>query len=130
VHPGGPFWKNKDEGAWSIPKGEIHEDEDPLGAAKREFQEETGLTITGHFQALEPVRQAGGKIVFAWAVENDFDSTTVRSNTFSIEWPKGSKKLREFPEIDRGEWFPLELARNKILKSQSPLLQQLQHTLR
>jgi predicted NUDIX family NTP pyrophosphohydrolase len=122
AHPGGPFWKNKDDGAWSIPKGEYADDEDPLAAAKREFAEETGVTPSGDFIPLGDVRQPGGKVVTAWAVEGDFDTTNLRSNTFSMPWPPGSGKLREFPEIDRTEWFPLDVARRKILKGQSELL--------
>jgi predicted NUDIX family NTP pyrophosphohydrolase len=129
AHPGGPFWKNKDDGAWSIPKGEYGENEDPFAAAKREFAEETGLTLSGDFISLGEIRQPGGKVVSAWAVEGDldaaFDPTSVRSNTFSIPWPSGSGKLQEFPEIDRAEWFPLEIARRKILKGQAELLDRL-----
>jgi predicted NUDIX family NTP pyrophosphohydrolase len=123
VHPGGPFWAKKDDGAWSIPKGEFADGEEALEAAKREFQEETGFTVQGRFEALEPVKQAGGKIVYAWAIEGDFDSSAIRSNNFSMEWPPGSKKIREFPEVDRGGWFALATAaRQKILTGQSPLL--------
>jgi predicted NUDIX family NTP pyrophosphohydrolase len=123
VHPGGPFWAKKDEGAWSIPKGELTEGEEALEAAKREFQEETGFTVKGRFEALEPVKQAGGKIVYAWAIKGDIDSSAIRSNNFSMEWPPGSKKIREFPEVDRGGWFALATARQKILPGQSPLLE-------
>jgi predicted NUDIX family NTP pyrophosphohydrolase len=125
VHPGGPFWKNKDDGAWSIPKGEHSDDEDPLTAAKRELAEETGLTPTGDFIPLGKIRQPGGKVVTAWAAEGDFDAAHLRSNTFSIPWPPGSGKLQEFPEIDRAEWFSLEIARRKILKGQAELLERL-----
>ena len=125
AHPGGPFWKNKNDGAWSIPKGEYGENEDPLAAAKREFAEETGLTPSGKFLPLGEIRQPGGKVVTAWAVEGDFDATTLRSNTFSIPWPPGSGKLQEFPEIDRAEWFPLEVARRKILQGQAEVLDRL-----
>jgi len=126
VHPGGPFWAKKDDGAWSIPKGEFADGEEALEAAKREFQEETGFTVQGRFEALEPVKQAGGKIVYAWAIEGDFDSSAIRSNNFSMEWPPGSKKIREFPEVDRGGWFALATAaRQKILTGQSPLLDEL-----
>ena len=125
AHPGGPFWKNKDDGAWSIPKGEYGDDEDPLAAAKREFTEETGFTPSGDFVPLGEVRQPGGKVVIAWAVEGDFDTTNLRSNTFSTRWPPGSGKLQEFPEIDRAEWFALEVARRKILKGQAELLERL-----
>ena len=125
VHPGGPFWKNKDDGAWSIPKGEHDLQEDPLTAAKRELEEETGLSPTGVFISLGEIRQSGGKIVSAWAVEGDCDAAGVRSNTFSMPWPPGSEKLQEFPEIDRAEWFPLDIARRKILKGQVELLERL-----
>ena len=126
VHPGGPFWAKKDDGAWSIPKGEFADGEEALEAAKREFQEETGFTVQGRFEALEPVKQAGGKIVYAWAIEGDIDSSAIRSNNFSMEWPPGSKKIREFPEVDRGGWFALATAaRQKILTGQSPLLDEL-----
>ena len=125
VHPGGPFWAKKDDGAWSIPKGEIAEDEDPLKAAKREFLEETGFEIDGEFIALSPVKQAGGKWVYAWAVEGDCDAHSIRSNTFSIEWPPRSGKKKEFPEVDRGAWFPIDVAKQKILNGQLPLLEEL-----
>jgi predicted NUDIX family NTP pyrophosphohydrolase len=125
AHPGGPFWKNKDDGAWSIPKGEYADDEDPLAAAKREFAEETGLTPSGDFVPLGEVRQPGGKVVSAWAVEGDFDTKLLRSNTFSMPWPPGSGKLQEFPEIDRAGWFALEIARRKILKGQAEVLDRL-----
>jgi len=118
VHPGGPFWAKKDEGAWSIPKGEYAEGEEPLAAAKREMAEETGLTVAGDFLALGEVRQAGGKRVTAWAVDMDFDPAALRSNTFSMEWPPRSGKLRDFPEVDRGEWFPIPAARKKALAAQ------------
>jgi predicted NUDIX family NTP pyrophosphohydrolase len=125
VHPGGPFWAKKDAGAWSIPKGEFEEGEDPLTAAKREFQEETGFSTAGNFIALSPLKQAGGKLVFAWAVEGDCDPATVKSNTFSMEWPPRSGKHREFPEVDRAGWFPLKMAREKILKGQAGFLDEL-----
>jgi predicted NUDIX family NTP pyrophosphohydrolase len=125
VHPGGPFWKNKDAGAWSIPKGEFEDDEEPLEAAKREFREETGRPASGEFAPLQPVRQPGGKVVYAWAQESDFDAGAVKSNLFSMEWPRGSGRMAEFPEIDRASWFPIETAKRKILKGQVPLLDQL-----
>jgi predicted NUDIX family NTP pyrophosphohydrolase len=125
VHPGGPFWAGKDDGSWSIPKGELADSEDPLEAAKREFREETSLPVSGEYLPLEPVRQAGGKIVYAWAVRSDVDPDRVKSNTFSLEWPKGSGKMRTFPEIDRGGWFPLDLAKKKILRAQRSFLDQL-----
>ena len=125
VHPGGPFWAYKEVGAWSIPKGELDRGEKPLNAAKREFREETGLVAKGKFLPLESVRQEGGKTVYAWAVECDVDVRTLRSNTFSMEWPPGSGETQEFPEIDRAEWFKIDLAKLKILKSQASLLDQL-----
>ncbi len=122
VHPGGPFWANKDEGAWSIPKGEFDDLEDPLAAAKREFEEELGNVPEGDFLPLEPVKQAGGKTVVAWAIEADFDVRAMTSNTFRMEWPPRSGRMQEFPEVDRAAWFAGEQARRKILKGQLPLL--------
>ena len=126
VHPGGPFWANKDDGSWSIPKGEPHADEDPLEAAKREFREETSLIAVGKYRPLKPLRQRSGKIVYAWAVRCDLETGAVKSNTFSMEWPRGSGKIRLFPEIDRAEWFPVDVAKRKILKGQLELVNQLQ----
>ncbi|HEX5369661.1 MAG TPA: NUDIX domain-containing protein [Dehalococcoidia bacterium] len=125
AHPGGPFWAKKDQGAWSIPKGEIDAGEDPLQAAIREFEEETGHRPSGDFVPLSDVRQAGGKVVFAWAVEGDLDAATIKSNTFSVEWPPRSGRVVEFPEIDRVAWFSIEEASNRILKGQLPLLSEL-----
>ncbi|MBI5138799.1 MAG: NUDIX domain-containing protein [Candidatus Vogelbacteria bacterium] len=125
VHPGGPFWAKKDEGSWSIPKGEFEENEDSLTAAKREFKEETGLMVTGDVIALESIRQPSGKTVFAWAIKGDFDPSLLKSNTFSIEWPPKSGRQQEFPEIDRAGWFSIEKARLKILKGQVGFLDQL-----
>jgi predicted NUDIX family NTP pyrophosphohydrolase len=125
VHSGGPFWAKKDDGAWSIPKGEFADGEDPLQAAKREFTEETGFPIEGIPTGLSPVKQPGGKIVHAWALEGDVDARTIRSNTFSMEWPRGSAKTKSFPEIDRADWFDLDTAKVKILKGQLGLLEQL-----
>ena len=129
VHPGGPFWKNKDHGAWSIPKGEFDTREDPLQAARREFHEETGCSVDGSFIALRPVRQAGGKMVHAWAVEGDFEAESIRSNSFTLEWPPRSGQRKDFLEVDRAGWFSLELAREKILKGQLMLLDELQRIL-
>jgi predicted NUDIX family NTP pyrophosphohydrolase len=125
VHPGGPLWAKKDEGAWSIPKGEFTDDEDPLAAARREFEEEMGAPARGEFLPLTPLKQSGGKLVFAWAVRSDFDPATLKSNLFSMEWPPRSGKRREFPEIDRAQWFTLDQARSKILKGQAGFLDQL-----
>jgi predicted NUDIX family NTP pyrophosphohydrolase len=126
VHPGGPFFKNKDAGAWSIPKGEFLEDEDPLAAAKREFEEETGQAIEGNFIRLEPVNLKSGKIVHAWAVEGDIDHETIVSNLFEIEWPAKSGKKQSFPEIDRAGWFDADEARVKINGAQAGLIDNLQ----
>jgi predicted NUDIX family NTP pyrophosphohydrolase len=125
VHPGGPLWAKKDEGAWSIPKGEIDADEDPLAAARREFGEELGSPVSGEFIALAPIRQASGKVVHAWAVEGDFDPATLTSGTFSMEWPPRSGRQQQFPEVDRAEWFTIENAKRKINKAQIALLDQL-----
>jgi predicted NUDIX family NTP pyrophosphohydrolase len=129
VHPGGPFWATKDDGAWSIPKGEFEEGEDPIDAAKREFREETGLTPRGNFRAMEPIRQKGGKVVYAWSARSNLDATEVRSNTFSLQWPPRSGRTQKFPEIDRAAWFTIQSARRKILRSQLSLLDQLQKRL-
>lgn len=125
VHPGGPFWSRKDEGAWSIPKGEVEEGEDPLAAARREVEEETGFAVHGPALLLQPLRQSGGKIVHAWAVEAEVDPALLVSNAFSIEWPPKSGRRQEFPEVDRGDWFPLAAARGKILQGQAGFLDQL-----
>jgi predicted NUDIX family NTP pyrophosphohydrolase len=125
VHPGGPFWIKKDDGAWSIPKGEIEEREDHLHAAKREFCEETGFSLDGNFIALTPLKQRGGKIVHAWAVEGDVDAQSIKSNLFSMEWPPRSGKHAEFPEVDRAGWFTLEAAKGKILPGQAEFLEEL-----
>jgi predicted NUDIX family NTP pyrophosphohydrolase len=129
-HMGGPFWARKDEHAWSIPKGEHGDDEDPLAAARREFAEETGSPAPdGEPLALGEVRQSGGKRVVAWAVEGDLDPATVRSNTFAMEWPPRSGRRQEFPEIDRAAWFALPVARAKVVKGQVPLLDALERVL-
>ena len=125
VHPGGPLWAKKDAGAWSIAKGEFGDEEHAFDAAVREFREETGIQVAGPFMALEPVRQPGGKVVYAWAVEADFDPAIIRGNTFSIEWPPRSGRQRQFSEVDRAAWFDLSTARTKLLKGQLPLLEQL-----
>jgi predicted NUDIX family NTP pyrophosphohydrolase len=125
VHPGGPFWRNKDAGAWSIPKGVFEADEEPLAAARREFEEETGYRVdgpSGAFMALGSFRQPGGKIVTAFAVEGDFDVTALHSNTFTIEWPPRSGRHASFPEVDRAEWFSPAAARAKLVKGQVPIL--------
>ncbi|WP_237568076.1 NUDIX domain-containing protein [Mycolicibacterium lacusdiani] len=125
-HPGGPFWARKDDGAWSIPKGEYTTDEDPWSAARREFREEIGFDAPdGPRLDLPPVKQAGGKVVTAFAVQGDLDVTDSVSNTFELEWPKGSGRVREYPEVDRVAWLPVEEARVKLLKGQLPLLDSL-----
>ncbi len=126
VHPGGPFWARKDEGSWSIPKGEFEESEDPLKAAIREFEEETGFAVAGNPIPLEPLRQPSGKVVYTWAMKGDLDPTQLKSNTFSMEWPLKSGQQQEFPEVDRAEWFTIESAMRKILKGQAGFLTQLQ----
>jgi predicted NUDIX family NTP pyrophosphohydrolase len=122
VHPGGPYWRRKDGGAWSIPKGEMDGDEDAAVAAAREFMEETGVALTGPLHPLGEIRQRGGKRVIAFSVEGDLDARSVTSNTFEIEWPPRSGKMEAFPEIDRAEWFDLPAAHGKIIESQRPLL--------
>jgi predicted NUDIX family NTP pyrophosphohydrolase len=122
VHLGGPFWARKDRGAWSIPKGEPGPGEELLAAARREFQEETGMDPAGTPFPLGQVKQAGGKVVHAWALEGDFDPSSLTSNTFSVEWPKGSGQIHQYPEVDRAEWFDLAKARERILPTQVPLL--------
>ncbi|HXF78199.1 MAG TPA: NUDIX domain-containing protein [Usitatibacter sp.] len=126
VHPGGPFWKKRDAGAWTIPKGEIPEGEEALAAARREFLEETGFEPQGDATALTPVRQAGGKWVYAWAIEGDCDAQAIRSNTFSMEWPPRSGRQAEFPEVDRAAWFAPEEARRRIVAAQVPLIDELE----
>jgi|SRR5208282_6411747 predicted NUDIX family NTP pyrophosphohydrolase len=125
VHPGGPFWKNKDDSAWSIPKGEYSQGDDPLEAANREFREETGFEPGTELIPLGEIRQPSGKIVTVWAFEGDCNPADLRSNTFSIEWPPKSGQIREFPEVDRAVWFPVEVARTKLLKGQLPFLDKL-----
>ena len=126
VHPGGPFFKNKDDGVWSIPKGEPASDEDLLAAARREFEEETSIVPAGEFVPLDPVKQKGGKIVHAWAFAGDCDPTTVRSNVFLLEWPPRSGRQIEVPEVDRAAFFDLPTARRKINAGQAALLDQLE----
>ena len=126
VHPGGPFFRNKDIGWWSIPKGELMKDEDPLGAALREFEEETGYVPEGDFVALAAVVQKGGKRVECWAVKGDVDPKTMTCNTFALEWPPGSGKMVDFPEVDKGEWFSLAQARTYINDRQRDFLDQLE----
>ncbi len=125
VHPGGPFWRNKDEHAWSIPKGELTENEIPLEAAKREISEELGLECAGDFIALGSLKQPSGKLVHAWAIERDFEPADLRSNTFEVEWPRKSGVTRTFPEVDRAQWFTPSVARTKIHAGQSGFIDRL-----
>jgi predicted NUDIX family NTP pyrophosphohydrolase len=129
VHPGGPFWGKKDAGAWSIPKGLLDQDEDPLTAAQREFEEETSFKISGRFIPLTPVKLKSGKVVQTWAVQGDCNPSEARSNTFSMEWPPGSGKEKEFPEIDRAAWFEIKEAKKRINPGQVGLLEELPHVL-
>ncbi len=129
VHPGGPLWAKKDSGAWSIPKGLVDRGEDPLSAAQREFEEETGLKASGDFIPLLPVKTISGKIIQAWAVEGDCDPSAIKSNAFSMEWPPHSGKKQEFPEVDRAAWFELEEAEIKINPGQKGLLAELKKIL-
>lgn len=122
VHPGGPFWARKDEGAWSIPKGLYAAGEDALAAARRELAEETGAQVEGEAMALGAFRQPSGKVVDVWAVEGDFDPANLKSNTFSMEWPPRSGRMREVPEVDRAEWLTPAAAARKLLKGQRPIL--------
>lgn len=130
VHPGGPFWAKKDDGAWSIPKGLYEDDEDPLAAARREFEEETGCVPYGEFIALGSFRQPGGKTIAAWAVESDFDLAKFKSNMFSMEWPPKSGRTQQLPEVDRIAWFGPDEAQRKLLKGQAPILAKLLDRLR
>ena len=126
VHPGGPFWRHKDEGAWTIPKGEFDDSEDPLEAAKREFKEELGSAPPpDNYLPLRPIKQKNKKTVHAWAVKGDFDPASLNSNTFVIEWPPKSRRMQEFPEVDRAEWFAPKVARQKILAGQPALIDEL-----
>ena len=127
VHPGGPFWARRDAGAWSIPKGEHGDEEDPLQCALREFAEETGSALEpAELIELGTIRQKAGKLVTAWAAEGDLDPATVTSNTFNIQWPPRSGRMAEFPEVDRAEWFALAQAREKLVPAQAELVDRLQ----
>jgi predicted NUDIX family NTP pyrophosphohydrolase len=129
VHPGGPFWLKKDLGAWSIPKGEFTEDENPLDAAKREFEEELGISCTGEFIPLTTITQKGGKIVYAWALKGDIDPNQIKSNTFEMEWPPKTGKKQKFPEIDKGAWFDISEAKQKINENQVALIEEFRNKL-
>jgi len=130
VHLGGPFWINKDLGAWSIPKGLCESEENLLQTAQREFEEETSFALDGDFISLGSIKQPSGKIVHAWALKGDLDADKIKSNTFSLEWPSHSGKIKEFPEVDRGSWFDLETAHNKIFRGQRPFLDRLMEKLK
>jgi predicted NUDIX family NTP pyrophosphohydrolase len=129
IHMGGPFWANKDDASWSIPKGEFGDEEDALDAAKREFREETGFEPGTEHLSLTTIRQPGGKVVHAWAFEGDCDPEALKSNTYRVEWPPKSGQWKTYPEADRGAWFTLPEAREKILKGQLPLIEELQEKL-
>lgn len=126
AHPGGPLWAKRDDGAWMIPKGELGEAEDPLACALREFEEEVGQSVAGPYEPLTPIRQKGGKHVLCWLVEADLDLTGFRSNRFSMEWPRGSGRMIDVPEIDRVAYWPADRAMTKVLPSQAPLLSEAQ----
>jgi predicted NUDIX family NTP pyrophosphohydrolase len=125
MHPGGPFWKKKDSNAWSIPKGEVADGETDEAAARREFEEETGFIVTGMLIPLKPIKQKNGKIVAAWAVEQDLDAEKIKSNLFELEWPPKSGKFQQFPEMDRAAWFSVEEAKTKMFEGQTALLDEL-----
>jgi predicted NUDIX family NTP pyrophosphohydrolase len=125
AHPGGPLWTRKDDGAWTLPKGQFGDGELPLDAARREFEEEMGSAPVGEFQPLGTLKQPSGKVIHAWAAESDFDVTKVKSNLFEMEWPPKSGRKAEFPEVDRAGWFSIDEARRKILKGQQPFLDRL-----
>jgi predicted NUDIX family NTP pyrophosphohydrolase len=129
AHPGGPFWRGKDLGAWTIPKGEYDEDEDPLTAARREFREEMGWEPAGEFAPLTPLKQPSGKVISAWAIEGDWNPGLLVSNTFSLEWPRGSGVSRDFPEIDRAAWFDAAEARRRIIAGQAGFIDELERQL-
>ena len=126
VHPGGPFWAKKDLGAWSIPKGEFEANENPLDAAKREVEEETGIKVQGEFIELTPAKQKSGKVIYAWAQQKDINPEQIKSNNFEIEWPPKSGKKKSFPEIDKAAWFEVEDAKKKINAGQVPLITELE----
>jgi predicted NUDIX family NTP pyrophosphohydrolase len=125
AHPGGPIWANKDPGAWTIPKGEYLDGEEPLAAAIREFEEETGFSVAGEFVDLGTVKQKSGKLVYAWAIKGDCDPAKLRSNTCEIEWPPRSGRRIEIPEVDRGAWFSIAEAHERIMTAQQPFLERL-----
>jgi predicted NUDIX family NTP pyrophosphohydrolase len=126
VHPGGPFWVKKDLGAWSVPKGEFDDEENSFHAAVREMEEELGIKVTGEFVELSPVKQKGGKLIYAWALQGDFNIAEIKSNTFEMEWPPKSGITKLFPEIDKAAWFTMDGAKEKINKGQLPLIEELE----
>lgn len=130
VHLGGPFWTNKDLGAWSIPKGLCESDEDLLQTAQREFKEETGFALDGDFFYLGEQKQPSGKIVHVWALEGNIDTDKIKSNTFTLEWPKNTGRLQEYPEVDKGAWYDTDTAHRKIFKGQLPFLEKLEKELK
>ena len=126
VHPGGPYWAKKDLGAWSVPKGEFEPGENPLDAAKRELEEETGIKTEGNFIELTPVKQKSGKLVYAWALQKDIDPADIESNSFEMEWPPRSGMKKSFPEIDKAAWFNMDEAGSKIIDGQMPFFNELE----
>lgn len=126
IHPGGPFWRNKDLEAWSVPKGEFNDDEEPLEAAKREFEEELGFAPKGEFLELVSVKLKSGKVIYAWACEMDFDEKSIVSNLFEMEWPPRSGRKQSFPEVDRGGWFPIDEAKQKLNPAQVKFAEELE----
>ena len=129
VHPGGPFWAKKDAGSWSIPKGEFEDDENPRDAARRELEEETGFKTSGPLIELTPVRQKSGKIIYAWALQQDADPLAISSNSFEMEWPPKSGNKQSFPEIDRAAWFEFPEARKRLVPGQVAILDELEYKL-
>lgn len=129
VHPGGPYWAKKDAGAWSIPKGEFEENEDPLAAAVREMEEETGAKVSGKFMELTPVKQKSGKMIYAWGIEGNFNPGEINSNRFEIEWPPKSGMKKSFPEIDKAAWFNPDEAKKRIIEGQIPLIEEIEKKL-
>lgn len=125
AHPGGPLWEGRDIGAWTIPKGLFDDDEAPLAAARREFEEETGFAVDGEFIALGELKLPSGKVVHIWALEGELDADEIESNLFTMEWPRGSGRMQDFPEVDRGAWFDIETARVKIFRNLAPFLERL-----
>jgi len=125
VHPGGPFWANKDLGAWSVPKGEFDQDEEPLTAAIREVKEELGLEVSGDFIELSPAKQKSGKVIYAWGIKHDFNPENMVSNTFELQWPPKSGRTIIIPEVDRASWFNIEEAKSKVIPAQIPIIDDL-----